>query len=487
MKGKYQKAISGKVLIVAIILLLGPTLGVRFPMTLEERIDQLIALDDTGPAFWGVYIQDAATGEVLYSRNADKAYIPASNQKLITTAIALRTLGSDYRYQTPLYFNGTIDGTVMKGDLIIRGSGDPTFGSVQAPGGDPLREWARGLANMGVTRFEGRIIGDDDVFDNRPYAEGWDVDYLLSQASRSLGISTGGLSYHDNVVAVELKSAGVGSAPIYTMRPAPFLEVTNRAKTSGRSRGIALDVNRAIGTEEVTLTGSIPRSYRGTINVPVSNPTTFTLMSLSTHLQSQGIEVSATLHDIDDLGETINYENAKPLFVYLSPPLTDIITIINKESNNFYADQLFKTFAWGGSNNGGERRAKEVLAAMGVDVTDVSIKDGSGLSRKDLITPRVLGTVLTSMYNSPYREAYLSSLPGGGEPRTTMDYRLRGFPIRAKTGSLEFVRSLSGYAETPDGRTLVFSFLINNYTVPAYQITQTIDRVVMTLAMPGAV
>lgn len=464
-----------------LLLLLALTSGALPPASLHERIDTIVAAPETGPAFWGIYLQDIATGEVLYSYNADKVLIPASNQKILTSATALDALGSDYRYKTTLYFDGTTEGTTLRGDLIVKGSGDPTFGSVDAGGPDPLRQWARRLAEMGVQRIEGRIIGDDDTFDDRPYAEGWDVDYLMTQSSRLLGVSTSGLSYNDNVVEVKIEAGGSGETPRITMRPSNYLDVRNGITTSGRRRGIAVNSARNFGTETIELNGSIPRSYAGTVVMPVSNPTRFTVFSFKQYLQEAGIGVEAAILDVDDLEEKPALDEATPLFVHLSPPLSTILNVVNKESNNFYAEQVFRTFAWGGSASGGERRVKELLARAGASTNGISVRDGSGLSRKDLVTPEAMGRVLTHMLDHAERDAFLASLAQGGEARSTLQYRLQNVPVQAKTGSLEYVRTLSGYATTPAGRRVAFAVFANNYTVPPYRITQAIDRIIMTL------
>ncbi len=452
------------------------------PASVSGDIVQLLHENNGSTGIWGAVAADVSSGEILLSYNATTAFIPASNQKLITTATALDALGSDYRYRTGLYFLGRVEGEVLRGDLIIRGSGDPTFGTVEIPHGNPLRQWAARLAAMGVRRFEGRLIGDDDVFDDRPYAEGWDIDYVTRQSSSSLGVSAGGLSFNDNVVRVQITSSRPGEAPGVTTSPSGYLKIENTAQTSGRRRGWAVRVDRDFGSETVILTGSVPQGYQGTIVVPVSNPTKFTMHALGQELVRAGIEVQAAVADVDELDDPIPYDRASLIFVHLSPPLANIISVLNKESNNFYAEQVFRTFGWGGTTEGSERRAKELLSRAGVQTERISIRDGSGLSRKNLITPSALARLLVYMRTHPEGEAFLMSLATGGEARTTLRSRLHNVPVRAKTGSLEFVRTLSGYTQSADGRPIAFAVFANNFTGPPYAMTQTIDRVVAALA-----
>lgn len=451
----------------------------------RDRIEDVLASDEAQSGFWGIYIQDLRTGDVLFEHNAQKPMIPASNQKLLTTAAALDALGSTYRFETTLYFDGTIDGSVLKGDLILRGSGDPTFGTTELRvGPDPLREWAEQLAAMGVTRIEGRLIGDDDAFDDRAYAEGWDIDYLTSQSSRAMGVSAGGLAYRDNVVPVQIRSTSVGQRADVRSLPDGYLDVNNQTSTSSRRRGFTTTMDRHLGAEAITIRGSVPRAYRGRIEIPVSDPTAFTLYSFEHHLREAGIETAARRVDVDELDTRLRYDGIMPLFVHVSPPLTEIAALVNKESNNFYAEQLFRSLTSRGSADASERRIKSLLSRTRANTDAVSIRDGSGLSRKDFITAEAMGRLLAYMYQHDEREAFMASLARGGEAKTTLQYRLRDVPVRAKTGSLQYVRTLSGYATTPDGRPVAFALFANNYTAPAYRIMRTIDQIVLAVTRP---
>ena len=317
-------------------------------------LDDLLGGAISQNAFWGVYVQHVETGETWYEHNASNTFLPASNQKVFTSATALDALGSDYRYRTVLYFDGQVEGEVLKGDLVLRGSGDPTFGSEHVRRGDPLRTWARDLANMGITRIEGRIVGDDNAFDDQPYAEGWDIDFVTSSASREVGVSIGGLAYNDNVVLVHIQAGSPGRPARVSMRPDGFLDFRNRMVTANRRRGIAITIRRDFRSERITLEGSLPRTYNGTVGVPVSNPTAFAAATFAQYLREAGIEVQGEPVDIDDLNN-FRYDRDEPLFVYVSPPLLDILRIVNKESNNFYAEQVFRTYASNGSAQGAEK------------------------------------------------------------------------------------------------------------------------------------
>jgi D-alanyl-D-alanine carboxypeptidase/D-alanyl-D-alanine-endopeptidase (penicillin-binding protein 4) len=456
--------------------------GLSSPMAapLSARIDNLLQRWDVGDAFWGIAVYDVDAEQMIYSQNTEQSFLPASNQKLFTTATALDVLGSTHRYETVLYYNGGAKGSVMKGDLLLDGSGDPTFGSSQVRGDDPLKVWSQRLADMGVERIEGRLIGDDNAFDDRPYPEGWTVNYITKQKGRHMGNSAGGLSYRDNVVPVKVRATRPGARPSVEVQPENVVSINNQAVTSSRWRGNTLQVNRTFSTNELVLTGSVAQSYRGTLAVPVSDPTSFSLRSFEQRLQAAGIETDLTLVDIDDLDE--RPDRGTPLFVEYSRPLAEIAAVVNKESNNFYAEQVFRSFGWGGSAKGAAKRVKSFLREADIDTGKLLIHDGSGLSRKDLATPKAMVKLLAHMTDHSERQAFLRSLPKGGEHNTTLDYRLHRTDVQAKTGSLEFVRALSGYTKRPNGNRVAFALFANNFTGPSYRISRTIDDIVRAIA-----
>ncbi|MEM6646082.1 MAG: D-alanyl-D-alanine carboxypeptidase/D-alanyl-D-alanine-endopeptidase [Bacteroidota bacterium] len=457
-----------------LLILMGFTLAGDSSALLSDQIDQILYEQRAEAAFWGIYVQDLSSGRVVAERNADKSFLPASNQKLLTAAAALDALGTTFRYETRLHLDGTIEDGILTGDLIIEGAGDPSFGS-RNYATDPLHTWALGLKAQGVHTVRGRLIGDDDVFGDAAYASGWDLQHI---ATAAFAPASSGLSYRDNLVHVEVTAGSPGRSPQTVAEPAGYLDVRNRATTTSRRRGRALRVDRPVGQELVHLEGRVGRSYRRTLRLPVANPTAFAVFAFAEHLKAVGIAVEAEQVDVDALGAPAAYDGTTVLFTHQSPPLADLLAEINKASNNLYAEQLFRTFGWGGTTRGGATRVLEFIRAQAIDAGGLSVRDGSGLSRKDLASPRTLAGVLQAMHSHPERDVYLASLAQGGEPGTTLAHRLADLPVQAKTGSLEHVRALSGYTTTRDGRTLNFVLLANHYTVPSYRVVQAMDAIV---------
>ena len=469
-------------LVLFAVLALASLTGADPPSAALARVAAVLDSSQAS-VLWGVVVADARTGEVLFSRNPERPLLPASNQKVLTVAVALDRLGADFRYRTPLLFDGTEEangqggGTVLRGTFGIVGAGDPSFGSAELDGPDPLDAWAAALRARGVVRMEGTLVGDDDRFDDNPYAEGWDVDYLTVQAGRYLGAPIGALSYRDNLATVRF---GPGPADA-SVAPEGALTVRRRDRATDRTRGLGTGLRRLPGTGIVEISGTVGRR-EGDLALPVDDPTRFTLDAFALALARAGIDTSGlTRADVDDLPRRPDWRGADTLAVHTSPPLSDILSVLGTRSNNFYAEQVFRTLSDGGSARGSQAVVRGFLSAGG-DTTGLSMFDGSGLSRKNLVTARMLSTTLLRMYRRPDVDTFFGALPYPGEAGGTLEYRLEGVPVRAKTGSLSHVRALSGYVRTASGRDLAFVMLANNYTTSNAKVVGVVDRLVRALA-----
>jgi D-alanyl-D-alanine carboxypeptidase/D-alanyl-D-alanine-endopeptidase (penicillin-binding protein 4) len=427
-------------------------------------VDAIIAEPDLPAAHWGIYVRDISTGRTVYTHDGDRLFLPASNLKLLTTALALDAFGPEHRFVTRLYFGGETlpDGTLL-GDLVIRGAGDPTFGS-RASGDDPFDDWAGALYDSGVRRIEGRLVGDDDAVEETPWAEGWDVAHVgVEQYAQSVG----GLSWGDNLVTVIVRGRNVETQP------------SGFATIERPSGGGGLRIERRLGTNVIEVRG---QGATGQRLIPIEQPTLFALYAFRQALREAGIEADVELTDADNLVSELDYSAlGQPVLAHLSPPLSEIIGHTNRRSDNFYAEQLFRLIAPDGSATGASTRAISFLAAAGASTEGLSIRDGSGLSRKNMVTPRAMVDLLVHMDTHRHRRAYLESLPTGGGAGT-LGRRLQDVEVRAKTGSLEYVRALSGYVTGPDGHRLAFSVIANNYTTRSPRVIDAVDRVVRALA-----
>lgn len=443
-------------------------------------------------AFWGVSIRSLANGQTIYTRNEAKGFMPASNMKLYSTAVSLALLGPEYRYETSVYSADTDfqDGTV-NGDLIVVGSGDPSFAARFHEGNPliPMQEWAQALRSNGIQRVTGRIIADDDLFDDRLIAGSWSYSYL----SEWYAAESSALCLNDNCYTVYVSPGDAEGSPakIRTVPPSVYGEFVISATTSAKGTRSRIRVDRGVDTNRISVRGAIPLgSPEEKHEVTVHNPSLFFVTVLKEVLAAHGILVEGDPVDIDDLQEALPCpEELTRLASYQSPPLSEIIKTVNKPSQNLYADQLLKTlgakFGAEGSFDQGYEVVKRFLDDQGIDSNGLIMIDGSGLGRMDLVQPRQTMGLLESMYRNPYFSEFYESLPIAGIDGTIRG-RMKGTKaegnVHAKTGYIGRVRCLSGYVTTLDGEMLAFCMMVNNYTVPTSVANRLQDRVCERLA-----
>jgi D-alanyl-D-alanine carboxypeptidase/D-alanyl-D-alanine-endopeptidase (penicillin-binding protein 4) len=454
-----------------------------------SQMDDIFNDPSFSNANWGVLIQSLETGEYFYKRNEDKLFLPASSLKLFTTSAAINLLGPEYRFTTNIYKHGPIDGSILKGDIIVQGRGDPTI-SARFYGGDMLmvyKLWADSLQNLGIEEIDGNIIGDDSEFDDRGLGEGWswdDESYWYSAQSSAI-------SFNDNCVNI---SVGVTKdkkkAKILVDPFTKYVVITNEVTVVPKDSTTNIDVYRERGTNIITVTGTI-KENSDTVNTfcTVNNPTQFAMVTLKHVLETRGIKIDGSAMVVGDLPKPIDYRDANLLFVNSSPPLREIIKVVNKNSQNFYAEQILKTIGleadhYGTVENGVEAEL-DVFKDMGINTDGMVLVDGSGLSRLDFVTPRHFVSILNYMYKSKYFIPFYNSLPIAGEDGT-MGTRLKGTradgKIRAKTGYLTAVRSLCGYAWTAENEPIAFAIIANNFNVPVKLAENIQDLVCLRLA-----
>ena len=454
-----------------------------------SQMDDIFNDPSFSNANWGVLIQSLETGEYFYKRNEDKLFLPASSLKLFTTAAGLIILGPEYRFTTTIFKRGSIDGSILKGDIIIQGRGDPTI-SGRFYGGDMLRLydlWADSLEQLGIDEINGNIIGDDSEFDDRGLGEGWawdDESYWYSAQASAI-------SFNDNCVDISVvvnkdkKTAKVNVTP-----NTKYVVVTNQVSVVPKDSTTDIDVYRDRGTNLITVSGTI-KENSDTVRTfcTVNNPTQFAMVVLKNVLESKGIKVTGSAMVVGELPKPIDYRQTELLFINSSTPLREIVKVVNKNSQNFYAEQILKTIGleaehYGTRENGIEAEL-DVFKEMGINTDGILLADGSGLSRLDLVTPRNFVSLLSYMFKSNFFIPFYNSLPIAGVDGT-LGTRLKNTRaegrVRAKTGYLTTVRSLCGYAFTGDNEPIAFSIIANNFNVPVKLAENIQDLVCLRLA-----
>jgi D-alanyl-D-alanine carboxypeptidase/D-alanyl-D-alanine-endopeptidase (penicillin-binding protein 4) len=453
-----------------------------------KELDDIFDDPNFDNANWGVVIQSLETGEYFYRRNANKLFIPASDLKLFTTAGALVLLGPEYCFSTNILMNGKMDGSVLDGDLIIRGRGDPTI-SGRFYNDDKYKvykDWADSLLNIGIDEITGNIIGDDNSFDNLGLGKGWawdDESYWFSAPS-------GAISFNDNVVDIVVLVNKEKNIPVIRTNPATkYIVFLNNVTVVPDDSTTSINVYRQRGTNIVDVFGTIRKQDSVKTYVTVNNPTQYSMVVFKSVLQKRNIGIDGFAMDIDDISKLPLEKKLKHLFTYYSPPLKEIIKVINKNSENFYSEQLLKTIGLEeeglGSAGNGVKAEDMVFREMGILPEGLNIVDGSGLSRLNMVTPHQIVTLLNYMFKSKYFIPFFNSLPIAGVDGT-LGKRMKKTKaennLRAKTGTHIGVSSISGYVYTLDNEPVSFSIIANNYNVPVKIAENIEDLVCLRLA-----
>ena len=462
-----------------------PSAAVR---TLRADLARVFGAAINNRGVWAVDIRSLDTGERLYELNAGKLMMPASNMKILTLAAAADGLGWDYRFATTLATRGTIANGILEGDLIVRGTGDPSLNSREGRADIVLDDWRRALLGAGIFSIDGRVVGDDQAFDDEGIGAGWAWDYL----QYGYAAPVGALEFNENLATLTVSpGTSAGATAIVSLSAGSGLELVNRATTGAAGSPNTIDYRRRLDRAVLDVSGSIP--WGGPIatrNVAVVNPTIFFAQSLKDGLAARGIVVTGGAADFDDIAAEMTGGELRVLAQTFSPSLKEIAAVLMKVSQNMYAESLLK--ALGASRNGlgtaegGRVAVRSTLQAWGIPPDAHVIYDGSGLSRYNYVTASTLVAVLERMYKDPrHREAFVGTLPIAGRDGT-IETRLRRTRAEgnavAKTGSISNARSLSGFVKTRGGEMLVFSILANDFVIPATTITWMADLAVEMLS-----
>ena len=464
----------------------------------SARVDVTLASALPSKGEWGLLIADAGTGETLYELNADKYFVPASNLKLFTTALALAKLGPDFRFHTTLETHGTIspEGT-LTGDLFLVGRGDPNLSNRKFPyelkeefDGAPervLAELADAIVAKGVKRITGDVVGDDSYFPREIYPDGWEIGDIVW----NYGTAISAIVVDDNTVTLTLTPGALPGNPAKAeLAPAtPDFYVQNDVVTSAAEVKSDLTLTREPGAKLVVVRGTLPaRSTPRKLVLALHEPAEHAAALLTRLLTDRGVKIDGTSR-ATHLPETPAADSPRAVLAeHLSIPLGDSLKLVNKISQNLHTEMLLRASArQSGIWATPEDLAKfplDFYAAAGIAPGDVVQTDGSGLSRHDMVTPRAIVALLKYAQGQPWFTQYYASLPIAGVDGTLEDRMkntIAAGRVHAKTGSVEHVRTRSGYAETPAGRRLLFSFLGNNQGGKNHEATDALDA--LTVAM----
>ena len=457
---------------------------------LRDKIAYLVDDPNLFNAQVGVYIESLESDETVFARNEHKLFISASNMKIFTTATALLKFGPNFRYKTGVYHSQNVSDGILHGDLIIRGSGDPSLASRFSASGDSrafFYQWADRLKSKGISQIDGDIIGDASYFQAEPLGYGWQWDDEPFWYSAQISA----LTFNDNCIDVTvLAGAQPGEPPVVRFSPpTSYFTVDNSAVTTTADSIRTLFLTRPRLENKLLVRNQIPLNKpKYSESISVEQPALFFIHVLREVMEESGIKVRGNLRTVHTVGE-INYTGTSQLFTHVSPPLSEIITAVCKRSQNLYAEQLLITIAAEYGDNAtaaeGVRVVKSTLYGMGVAENEFVMHDGSGLSRMNLISPNTVGQLLRYMARHRDFQYFYDSLPIAGVDgtlRRRMEMTPAQGKVRAKTGYVSFARNLSGYVQSADGETFIFSILVNNYLHPTPAINLLQDRLCILLA-----
>jgi serine-type D-Ala-D-Ala carboxypeptidase/endopeptidase (penicillin-binding protein 4) len=476
--------------------------GVRFAVALlatasapaadlAHAIDTLV---DSNPlathSSIGIHVVDLKTGKPLYVRNETRLFLPASNMKLFTTALALLKLGPAYRFETRLIQEPS-------GDLVLLGSGDPSmsgraypYAPAAAPG-PPLaaiEELADEAIANGLTSVHGDIVGDDRLYPWSPYPPSWTQSDPLGES----GAPVSALSVADNFITVNFApGAKPGDLAVLSIAPAlEYFAIDNRILTVAGSGEAHIGMSRAPGTRQLLFDGTIPAAAtRLYANVTLDDPALYAACALYDALARRGVMLTGgPVARHRAAGDAYAPPQGTILATRFSPPAAELIQLADKVSENLHAELLLREAGRierkAGTREAGLAVLNAFLTQIGAASAESRIDDGSGLSRNTLVTPQLITRLLGFMYSSGLRDTWIAMLPVGGEDGT-LARRLGGGAdaraIHAKTGTLNRAIALSGYAESKTRGWLAFSILVNDFAAPQSEIQAWVDKIALAL------
>lgn len=468
----------------------------RSAKELADKIDAAIEGSEFAAARWGVYVVSLRDGRTIYARDAARPFTPASNMKVYTTAVALDTLGADYRWRTSVYAEKEPDarGTIG-GDLILYGRGAPDLASrAKKDAPNHLAQLADDLYKRGVRRVGGNIVGDESYFRGEPLGDGW----LWNDIQWYFGAEVSALTINGNEATVAITPGKPGEAAAAKFEDgAGFLNLTNDASTSVRGTSLTIGVTRGLSDNNVRVWGEFPatgRSYN--VRVSVHKPALWAATLFREELRSRGIAVDGETRMRDarvSPDERFDPERGVELASTTSKSLGEVVRSTNKHSINLSAELVLRTLGRErremapdpdpvrmrirGDDEAGLSIIRLWLERAGVQTGGLSLHDGSGLSRLDIVTPEATTRLLAAVAQTASAKIFRDSLPIAGRDGTLAG-RLgaTGGRLQAKTGTLSYNNSLSGYATTADDELLAFAIFCNDETAKGSS-TKVIDAI----------
>lgn len=453
------------------------------PASPTSRLTAITNREPFDRAQWGIAALDVATGQVLYEQNAHKLFIPASALKLVVSATAAHRLDPAFRYSTTLAANGTLGAGSLSGDLVVRANGDPTLsGRYYTAMTTPFEMMADSLIARGILSVTGGIVVDESGWDEQYVHGDWEsYDVLWWYAA-----PVAPFGFNDNAIDFRITAGAPGQPARITWEPqTSFFVLRNATRTVAAGMQRTVDFDRVAGTDTIVAYGQIPAGADPrTENFAVHDAARYAGTVLREVLERKGISVAR-----EDVLVIQEPRPATLLFTFHSPPLDSIFAPILQRSQNWFAEQLLKTLAveageTGSWSAGLQLERQFLLEVVGLTEREFHLRDASGLSAGNLMTPAALARLVAYITNTPRQRTVKQALPAAGAANGSLRARLTdmGGRVNAKTGSIRNVASLAGLLTAASGRQIAFAIIANGTALPASRTNQAIDDVVRALA-----
>lgn len=461
-----------------------------FPGRFDSALVRFDTLPQIQSATWGFCAVDITTGTVWKQAHGGTSLIPASTLKPLTTAAALMLLGPDYRFKTEVKLSGSTDSSgVHQGNLVIIGNGDPTLGSDRFGRANSVDSFfvslLQELKNRGIQSISGRIIADTRSMGNQPTIPSWQFEDL----GYYFGASPSGINVFDNSLLFTFypgKKPG-DPAPLASVFPdAPYLTIINMVLTGPRGSGDNVQITGAPWSNQRLLTGTVPAGAKSfTVKGTHPDPPFQLAYMLHNFLVANGITIamSPTTNRLMEWAGEKDTLQTYSVLQNLSPQLKEIVYQINMRSVNLFAESLMgamgDTMYRDGSTSAGLRAVESYLAGKRVNTSGVRLRDGSGLSRKNLVTTEFLATTLALSTREPWYADFYNSFPVAGESGSVSGMFQKSAAkgnLRAKSGTLEGVKGYCGYATNAGGRKIAYALIVNNYAGSQAEMVREMER-----------
>ncbi len=460
---------------------------------LQKQVQQALQTPALQHAQVALYAKYLDADKPLLDVHSAYALAPASGLKLLITSAALELLGADYRFSTRLYYSGSVDKKgVLQGNVYIRGGGDPTLGSdlvAGSPGLDSLMNiWIDAIRQSGIRQINGKLIADAQLFEPQTIPDNW----VWVDLGNYYGAGVSALTIHDNLYRLYFKPGEEPGDPAEIMGTQPHipgLVFQNRMRSGPKGSGDNGYIFRAPKCFQAETRGTIPAGVDSfSIKGSLPKPALFTARYLKKKLQSAGIHIRKAAEQTE---QAVDYPTLTLLHTTQSPPLADIIYMLNKRSVNLYAEMLLRALpvARGkqGSLEAGLNILKDFFEAKQIADKGYQQEDGSGLSRNNHLTPRMMVRLLEYMHHSPNFEYFYHSLAVAGNPQDPGYFRTFGKGTllanncRIKSGLIQDVRSFSGYLRDSRGKLILYSFLVNNFNGSYKKVDAVFENILLQL------